>query len=230
MELYEETQQSNRYFKRVMGTGPIAYWPLNEESGATVRSLVSTAQNGTYGGLVTPGAGTSPFGLPCPFFNGAGFANVLTAALIAAFSGATGSLMTWQRVSAVGDWTDGVERRVASFDADANNFTLHRKSAANNRFDWYYRSGGVQNLRGYTPFSSTAWWSMITTWTAGATHVYINGAEDLPAMVPGVWAGALANAIIGAATVVPANPWLGWISDVALWNRVLTGAEAALLG
>lgn len=220
------------FHNKVLATHPVAYWPLTEPVGATTAlSLITTTQNGTYGAGANPGVGTSPHGLPCPFFTGGGAGiDVLTAALTAAFSGSTGSLLTFQRVSGVGEWTDGTERRISNFIADANNFVLHRKSAANNRFDWYYRSNGVQNLRGKTPFSDTAWYSMITTWGGGAVHVYYDGAEDLPSMVPNVWAGVLTVAAIGDADGLGSNPWVGWISDVALWDRALSAAEALQLG
>ena len=98
------------YVSRVLGFGPIAYWPLYESSGTTAACLVNAAQNGTYSADVSlwpPGPGIGD-GNTAPEFDGATeWVNIDTAALVAAFNGAEGSFLIWARVFNVGGTSSG---------------------------------------------------------------------------------------------------------------------------
>jgi len=215
------------YAGKVLSTGPIAYWPLWETSGATAQCLVNSAQNGTYVNA-TVGSGTAPTGLACPWFDGAGDAvDVYSVTLAGAFNVSEGSLALWAKVNAIGVWTDGAVRMPASFGADAiNNFVRFDKNAINNRLDYYYKANGVLEANTVTPITDTAWMHLVITWSVSNDRVcyYQNGASAGACdNTLGAWAGALAAnlCVVGAQTNLGGFSFHGWISDAALWDREL---------
>lgn len=220
------------YSKKVLKTGPIAYWPLWETAGAVARCLVNPAQNGTAVGVTWANDATnSVTGTAAPFFDGANdYVDVLTAALIAAFNGAEGSLMAWAKVNAAGVWTDGANRFTTVLRADNNNRVFMQKAITNNRFRWTRVGGGVVEQQENVAIANTNWMCMAITWSQSADQVraYYNGVQDgLTMTVLGAFAGALAIANIGAETVVPGNVWHGWLQHCVVWNRALTPGEIA---
>ena len=220
------------YADRVLATGPIAYWPLRETSGTVAQCLTNAAMNGTYARNVTDmgtGAGIGD-GNTAPVFNGANdFVNIYSAALAAAFSGASGMLMVWSRVSGAGIWTDGLQHNSAALAADAVDNVYAAKVVANNTLWMRYRANNVSKSVTFLSGGNLAWFQWAITWSAAADQVMIfyNGVQQGATQnALGAWAGALAanQTIIGAANSVPATPWSGTLAHVAVWDAVDTGA------
>jgi len=196
--------------------------------------LVNPAQNGTYSSDVS----TWPIGVgigdgnTAPQFDGvADFCNIYTPALVAAFNGAEGSVLSWQRVANAGVWTDAVDRFIWDLRNGVANQIYAYKTAANNRWDRAYAAGGVNETRTDTPFTSTDWWMQVITWSKSADEVryYCDGAWQETDTVLGVWAGALVatSTIIGARFTTPSGLWDGSIAHVAVWDRALSATEIA---
>ena len=222
------------YNDLIMGTQPIAYWPQSESSGLVARCLVNPAQNGTYNGVTLADDNTGPFGTPAPFYGGLNdYCNILTAALIAAFSGTVGSLMIWSKVFNLGVWTDGATRTALSLFAGGVNFARVDKSAANDTAALTYRAAGVNIFRQINPITSVAWDCYAITWddTIGTDQaiMYRNAVQQGAVGTPiGTWAGNLAaGTLIGAVTAVPVQPYHGWLGPCAIWGRALPPAEIA---
>lgn len=233
----EPLSSGQRYARRILAVAPnnfVGYWPMWELGGAISYDRSPQGNDGAYTGVTLgqPGIGD---GRTCPFFDGAtSYNDIYSVPFAADFNPNTGTVIEWVRVVNVGAWTDGVERRGLTVAVDGNNFVILRKSAAANRLDWYYRSGGVQNLRGRVGLTTTGWICMAMTWNKPADEVraYYNGVQEGATMNGlGVWAGALnANlCVIGAADNTPALVWHGWKAHAALWNAVLTPAQIAEL-
>ena len=219
------------YNDLVMGTRPIAYWPLDESAGTVARCLVNTAQNGTYTGVTLANDNTGPFGTPAPWFDGAtSYTNIYSATLAAAFDGAEGSAMLWIKVHNAGTWTDVTNRRILELQVDATNFVEMVKTNGNNRFDWRTNAGGVAETIINAAANELDWICVGISWSKAADKViaYWNGLQNGAAAAGiGVWAGALAatKCTIGAQNTVPQSPWHGWAGPCAIWDRPLSPAE-----
>ena len=221
------------YVDTVLKTGPIAYWPLDESAGTAARCLVNSAQNGTAVG-VTWADDRGPFDTPAPFFDGTNdYINIYSAALDAAFNGATGSMVVWCRVNGAGVWTDGAIRYVARFRVDGDNQFLEQKAAANNQLVGHGEAGnGTAQI--VAVMSSVAWFHFAITWSDSNNDdefkYYIDGTQEgATSNALNAWAGgALAIAQIGASAAAT-NVWHGWLAHCAVWDRVLTQAEITAL-
>jgi len=217
------------YSDKVLGMGPIAYWPLNELNGTAARCLVNPAQNGTYSSDVSTwpvGAGIGD-GNTSPQFDGANdVIGIGTATFIAAFNYALCTVCGWAKVSAAGIWTDGASRQTIRIWTDAANYLYIRKNSVNNQFIFVRNPGGNE-----TPaYSNTAWfhWAMTVSEVANQTKYYLNGVQQGVTDPAGAWVGApVANTTcIGAARVAgPFEVWSGGLAHVAIFNRVLDISE-----
>ena len=222
------------YMDKVVGLGPIAYWPLNEGSGTNAACLINPSQNGTYTGVTLANDVTGAFGTAAPYFDGANDnLNVDSAALDASFNGATGSFAIWCRVNGAGVWTDGAVRYIARFRVDGGNQFLEQKAAANNQLIGYGEAGnGVAQIS--AAMSPVAWFHFAITWSDSNNDdefkYYIDGTQEgATSNALNAWAGGvLAIAQIGASAAAT-NVWHGWLAHCAVWDRVLTQAEITKL-
>ena len=209
----------------------IGFWPQDELTGTVSRDASPEGNDGVYTGvdLGQPGIGD---GRTAPFFDGTNdFDNVYSAGLAADFSGVTGSMLIWHKVNAAAVWTDGVARYLLQFLVDANNYVLIFKSNANDFITYHYNAGGTLEsaLKGT---SDADWMCLAMTWNAaGDMLAYFNGANTGSPAIAGVWVGvpAVNKSLIGAGTIVPANPAHGWLGPGALWNTELTPGQIAYL-
>ena len=226
-----------RYIDKVLGYGPIAYWPLNEQSGTVARCLVNPAQNGTYArdvSVMTTGAGIGD-GNTAPLFDGTNdYVDIYSATLNAAFSGSEGTLVLWVRVLNVGVWTDGTLRIAARLYVNGTNYAQLARSGVNSTLAYDYTAGGVYDGVALGGLATTTWMQLGVTWSAAADQVraYHNGIQTgATQTVLGAWAGALdaARTIIGAAVTPPAALWSGWLAHCIVWDRALAPAEIAAL-
>jgi hypothetical protein len=222
------------YYQKVLGYGPLVYFPQWEPTGAVSQELVN-GWDGAYVGVTLgqPGIGD---GNTCPWFDGVNdHNNIFTAALQAAFDGSEGTMMIWARVANVGVWTDGIIRDCMALAVDANNNLRMNRTVVNNQLWWNYEAGGVLDVVSLNAVTTLDWMHLAITWSAstpptGEMRAYFNGAQTGVTQVGlGVWAGLLnANeCCIGARTVTPTRLWHGWLAHGAVWTRALAPGEIA---
>lgn len=224
------------YIDKVLGYGPIAYWPLNESSGTVAQCLVNPAQNGTYNSDVSgwpPGTGIGD-GNTAPFFDGANdFINIYSATLAAAFNGAAGTVACWAKVVNVGAWTDTVTRKTVTLRVDGSNFVYcpHKKNTNNTYLAQYNAAGTLEAVQtaGHT---DVTWMHLAMTWDKAAEQMkaFKSGSQEGATQVAlGIWAGALSatQTVIGARNTAISDPWHGWIQHPGVWDTVLTQPQIA---
>lgn len=223
------------YSKRVLDTGPIAFWPLWEASGSVAQDISGKGRDGAYTGPTLGQQGIGD-GNTCPLFDGTNDrTNIHSASFAAAFDGAQGTLAIWARVSGAGVWTDSTERRTISLTADSSNYISLERYTSNNLLLLIYRAGATTKQVAISPISTTDWMSLILTWNKTADQVigYYNGIQHGTIKTGlGTWAGALSSTqcCIGAQSTAADQPWDGWLALVPAWDRALTPAEALSLG
>jgi len=225
----DTARQYVQYHQRVLATNPIAYWMLDEKSGAVAYDWVSGrvvgAANGAHTG-VTLGQDGIGDGCTSPLYNGAnGYTNIQTAALATTFNGSEGTVNIWGRVSAVGVWTDGARRDLFLSRVDANNIVILNKDTVNNQLRWYFASGGAAKSRTRAAMTTTDFFMMSITWSDSGDEVkaYYNGVQEGATFnAVGLWVGAVNNSVIGASDLILSNLWSGTLAHCALWSYPLS--------
>ena len=235
-------QWTPQYYQKVLAMNPIAYWLLDEKSGTVAYDLVSGrvagAQNGTHSGVLLWHNGIGDGRRSAGYDSKASsYTDIYSVALNAAFNGQSGSAMGWFKVASAGVWEDGVSRVMLRVYGDANNYIQFLKSSTNNRFLIQYLAALGVYTTTVNGISSVDWMRFGITWSFASDEVkaYWNGAQvgvtlnGVNAWVPGAPPLNNGNTFIGAATAVPANVFDGDGADVALWDRVLSAEEMAVL-
>lgn len=227
------------YRDRVLATDPIGYWVQDEKGGTVSYDMVTHpnggARNGAYTGVTLAQAGIGD-GRTSALFDGANdFDNIYTASLNTAWNRAEMTVQAWVRVANAGVWTDGTERRVLTMLVDGDNLVQLRRTAVNDQFNWRARGGGNDKSLGDIALPTTDWFSVhITRSEAADTFIaYRNGIQIGATLnAVGVMAGNLNVNVtnIGSNSVVPTNPWDGYIAHCAIWPRAFTPAEVLSLG
>lgn len=226
------------YFNKVLALAPIAYWPMNELSGTAAINYgtLGAGANGVYSGAtLAQVAAPGSIGGLAPLFDGNDdLCNVYSAALNGGFNGNLLTFAIWWKVSAAGDWTDGTNRDVVSFYIDANNYIEMNKGTVNNTFRILMRSGAVQKNIDSTAYANTDWNLLVWTNTDAGDEQkwYMNGLQLGTTQTGiGTWAGNLAAAstALGNSGTGVAKDWKGYLAHAAIWDRILTSTELALL-
>ena len=233
----------------------VGLWPLNEGYGSVAgdlsangndgtivngswgsypdaRCLVNSAQNGTYSG-VTLNNTLGPDGKAgAPFFDGVNdFVNIYSAALDAAFNGATGSLLIWAKVANVGVWTDATTRDAFYLYDDSSNYHVARYTGASAALAWCKAGAGNAQIQ-FTPYTSLEWFPHAITWSDA------NNDDEVKLFIEGIQRGATntglnawsglgldsAKTAIGANGTAAGNVFHGWLADAALFDYVLPPA------
>lgn len=214
------------YIDKVLGYGPVAYYVQGEKTGTVARSYVDPAQNGAYTGVTLGQAGIGD-GNTCPYYDGTNdYTDLSNAAFLAAFSGATGSMLIWFLPDPASH-ADGTNRYLARFEVSVSHFVRCQKLGASSTVQIDYRAGAgtVRTHQIVLAAAPTTFGTVGFTWSTTATVSYYNGAVNNSLGGSGAWAGALATALIGAGSVAPANPYHGHLAHMAIWDRVLSGTD-----
>ena len=213
------------YADKVLGYGPIAYWPLWDTAGAAT-CLVNPLQNGTYNGPILAN-GSGPDGSPCPWFDGANdFVDVFTATLAGVFTGNLNTVCIWSKVNAAGSWTDGVIRELHRFRFTAAGGYLRAfKTNAANALQWTRFDGvGAQNV-GTGGHADTGWMLIAQTLTVAGNQykAFKNAVQENGTQVGlGNMGAALDQAYLGDSTGGGAAPWHGWLAHAMVFPYVLS--------
>jgi len=219
------------YRAKVLATGPIAYWPLNETSGAVATCLVNAAQNGAYTGVTLANVADPTGAGVAPYWDGLNdYCNVYTATLAAALSKTTGTMLLWAKRPNPPGWdlANIADLFRPVFVNTSNTLGISKVNAA---AWWEYMQGATVVRRTDTP-ATDAWLCLACTWSTVADEflAFKNGAQ-VSTTGTGLVApsGALSKAVIGARDTTATRPWQGWIAHVALWNTALAPATIATL-
>ena len=239
--MIDRSRWTVQYMQRVLATDPIGYWMQDEKQGAVSYDMVTArsngARNGTYTGVTLgqPGIGD---GRTSPLFDGAtDYMNGFSASLAASINMSEISIMLWLKMFNVGVWTDGARRDAFGIFINGANY-IYLSNILNNRLEWKYTAGGIQSVV-QVIVAETDWMALFMTasLSAGGTgemmaYRFVNGIGGQVGATQvglGVWAGALPanNPVIGAFSIVPANPTYGYIAHGAIWDRPIMPATAA---
>ena len=226
------------YQELVLSMAPIAYWPMNETSGTTVKNVANgddPALDGTYTNpLLAQTLG--PDGDHALRANGTNtITDIYSSEFNSVFDGNLGSFMGWFRVSSNAIWTDSTVHDGLTIFVDLNNYLLVRDyDSVDNQITVRHRSAGSSNILNYT-MSTTDWYQVVMTWDQANSDVtiYINGQSKTLTTDPpvGVWSGNLdsTRTVVGSAFNSGAFIWNGNYAHIAFWDYVLTAEQAAEL-
>lgn len=236
------------YIDLVNSLSPVAFWPLNETSGATAHCEVDADQDGAFAN-VTLGAKSCPFGeIMAPDFNGStSLVNVYSTALNTSYKAAVNadefSMMAWIRIDEVADWIDLTTGTILHLRTDGTTeYVRVRKGGVGGcPTGCPYVTGllkdGVGNwgtddvvMDDTIPTTPTDWALLVITWSLGDLDVtmYFNGTTQ--SLVDGfdvTFTGNLdsTKACIGAEDTSATNPFKGQLCYVAIFDYKLTAAN-----
>lgn len=153
--------------------------------------------------------------------------NCYSGALNSAFTPTVGSLEMFAKVNAVGVWTDATQRNLVTIGDGTNNRVVLQKTTTNNQLRALYVGGGTNTQVTTTVLAGiTNWFHICMTWdvTGNVLSLYINGVLVGTASTFGTWAANLVSTAcaIGSSGATGSGPWSGWMSQVRLYNAVLT--------
>jgi hypothetical protein len=219
------------YSKKVLGYGPIAYWPMWETSGSISYDISGNGRDGVYTGVTLGQEGIGDR-RTCPLFDGVNdFNDTYSASLAAAFNGAEGTIAIWAKVTNAGIWAGATFRASVTLIADGNNLVILRKdSSPPDSLEWIYIAGGTTKLRAKTGLTTTGWMHLALSWSKSDDEViaYYDGVQEGAVMTGlGTWVGALSSGgtVLGAQSVPSSNTWDGYLAHGAVWDYPLTPAQ-----
>lgn len=226
------------YADKVLSTqraNVLAYWPMSEPSGATAIDASGAGRTGTYNSIVLSQSGIGDGSSAVLFDGSTSYLDVSSTSLAAAFTGGEFTISLWFKVATAGVWTDATNRRLLTFQVDANNRMLLQKTTVNNTLNWFYQAGGTSKSISKVTTTPTGWVHLAVTVTkAGdALIAYYNGVQEGTTQTGlGTFAGSLAattTAIGSGNGNGPTLVWSGPLAHVAVWNVALTAAQIAPL-
>jgi len=228
---FESQLQYSRKVRNIAPANLIAYWPLWEASGSVANDISGNARHGSYTGVTLGEAGIGD-GRTSPYFDGANdYADMFSASLASARSGAECSVLMWAKVANAGTWTDGESRYTFQWSLDLDNYIRMYKSSANGRISFRYKAGGTSESADANLISNTGWALMGMTVSASGdlAQYFWDGVRIGTSAGLGAWAGTAATIVFGASSVAAGSPWHGYLAHCMILNRALTQAEVATL-
>lgn len=222
------------YAQALLATQPaslIAYWPLNEISGAAMVNDApsGSSYNGAYTGVTladTAGPGASMGS--APYFDGVNdYANLYTAALAAAWSMSAGSFSFWFKPRVITPAVAYNLVRAVDGGSDANGINILIETTGT--LTVKSNMGGTNKTITFSPIS-LAWHHCILTWdkTADTVKAALDGGTPSTGTSLGVPAGVLSSTRTALGSEFgnsASNPNDGWMQGVAVWSIALTNAE-----
>lgn len=219
------------YSQKLLGISPanlLAYWKLDETSGATAYDSSGNGRNGTISGATLGAAGIGD-GLTAMSFDGVNdFINIYSASLSGAYMPNSMTILAWCKIpSAV--WSDSAERQLLYFESTWSGNRLGILKQTDNKIYLFTQLGGVLNDTLIRPTSDTAWACVAVTFDSTQKRTYYNGVQITSYNVGTHGANPLALATIGAQSLSGVVPFKGDIAHVAIWNTPLSAAQIATL-
>jgi hypothetical protein len=219
------TSDASGYQKRVLASGPVSYWPLNETSGTTAFDIASGLNPMTYGGTYTLNqAGLRTDGNPSVLFTAAsGDPNNTRAPYSNSLNPPQFTVECWVRPS---NYT--IQYLVSLQDRTTGGrwgYALWKNNAGSGfGMQWGTQGASTGMLNGPTAIVAGQTYHVVGTYDGTAFNLYVNGIlegtsisvyQPASATQPGFTIGSR-----NGWSAAPSN-----IQDVALYSRALTPQE-----
>ena len=226
--------------RSVMPEALYGYWPLDSRDGSTTMLDWSRQANHGTAAAVTLNHGRSAVERKCPLFDGStSYIDVYSSALNTDFGASVGTAMAWFRCLDAGVYGDSTKRRILTIGAHATtNVIILEKTVTANTFDLTYVANSTTDKVSPTIYDpgtyDTKWHQLVLGWditTNNKVYGYVDGELSSTSSTLGTWSGALLSTacVIGSSATTAADVWSGWISDVALWSKLLTADDVKYL-
>jgi hypothetical protein len=220
------------YIDLILASAPLRYWPLDDAAGASSARELVAGDSGSPSNVTFGAAGNPVLGGLAASFNGTtSNINIAAGSLPAAFNDDLYTFVAWAQVASVGVWTDGNAGHVMNVNQNASNRSQMGRSTTNGLFTWDHAGNGVLDRVSESSLAVVTWMFLCSTYsTADNVHrAYRDGVERGTADVAvNAWTGTMAAGQIGRGQSA-STFWNGFISHVAIYNRVLTASEIASL-
>jgi len=204
---------------KVLATTPLAYWPANEGTGLAIADASGNGYHATASGITWAKGG--PGGDWSPVFAGAAYINLLAAGMGAAWPYASGTIMAWAKLT---DWSGATQRYILRGYNDPidSEYRLYKNAANAFRAAYYPPSTpiGINT----TPFAPGDWFPVVYQWDVASGKLWLKLAGGAKVEASGIQAFASDLIYLRAGT-----SWLGSLSDIAVWSRLLTDTELSSL-
>lgn len=216
--------------KELFNSSLVAYWPMNETSGAVAYDISGKVCNGVYANVdLANTTGPTKTRTMAPYFDGANdYCNIYSAPLVANFNGTEGTFLAWARVYDAAVWADATTRRITSLRADASNYVVVTRTAANNNIQTVYNAAGTTRIIN-TTVTAVGWFFIGITWSLSTnrTKSYYNGIQSGVTQTVGAWVNPLINTRtnLGADITTPANVWKGWLAHAMILSQEATPGQ-----
>ena len=222
---------------RIVSGPPIAAWRFRPlPSGVPEELLDATASmSGTYIGAAPQRWKHGPSGLHTFWFDGsANLINLYTSQLNTVLDMTEISVSLWAKVDSLADWTDSTQRYILQLKTDSNNLLEISKSTSNDVIDFDYTANSTADTEAVDTLtameSPTKWMHLGFTIsdTNDEFYSYFNGKQGSKQTGIGTWSGNLSSTdcVVGCDSTTPgATMWLGGISDLIIWDRILSADE-----
>ena len=224
---YLDVLPTSGYAALVAASGPLAFWPLNEVSGATAFDYWS-GYDATYAGGYTLDQATNPLtGVAGAHFDGVS-GNALTP-YSPALNPSVFSAEAWVNPDvAPAATTEFCALSCGQFGTPRSGWLIYQFTGYWN-FRTYYGNGtaAAANVTGITVPAIGSWSHLAVTWDGATARLYVNGvleASQVPATTPNYLPGASGGFCVGS-RADNSFWWSGAASDAVLYNRVLTPLE-----
>lgn len=227
----------------IISTSPVAFWPLDEQSGLTIFDVSGNGHHGVYSGP-TLNATPGPHGSGAPQFDAINDFGKLKAASLSASltNNAEGSMLVFAKVRASSVWTDASERRILVIaSAGQTEMLMLRKNSANHNIQFLRNGGGTVFVSGAVPggVGPTGWFAMAMTWSQpnNRLRAWYSTVGSVPAQFGttqaggSAWVGADVNSdrtCFGTGWTDPPptlESWDGYIGGGAVWSKELDFAS-----
>lgn len=201
-------------------------------SGTVIPAAVDSDHNGTIGGAWDLQNGVGPVaGTLAPYLDGASdYGNII--GIAGDFNGAIGSAFIFWRLTAAGDWSDGVLRELFNHKVNNNNWIRIYKHGTLGLYVYAAIGGVAKQINLGIPADTTAWFMAGVSWqdsaNGNAVKGFLNGAQVGSTQTGfGAWSGTPVIDAIGSATGTSASaPFKGWLDfHVLKFGSVWTPAQ-----
>ncbi|WHP06750.1 LamG domain-containing protein [Acinetobacter corruptisaponis] len=200
------------YIAKILADHPIAYYPMNEESGGFAFDITSNPVNGTIFDCAMGQAALSRRLGKCYYFDGSSRIELGSPSKFSIASSV--SLECWMKPTVLGGNTVQI-----GFNSGLR---MQIGSAANMIFS------GANKLSSSPILTINTLYHIVFTCTASELKIYINGVLA-GSIAGGGWSGigSVANSAIGYAGAGHGEYFTGYMSNIALYNYALTAEQVS---
>lgn len=198
--------------------GASEIYPLTDiASGTAIPAFVNSAHNGTLTGWDLQNGAGPVTGESSPYFDGTNdYGTIIN--LAADFNGAKGSAFIFGRLTAAGDWSDGVLRELFNHKVNNNNWIRIYKHGTLGLYVYAAIGGVAKQVNLGIPAATTDWFMAGVSWqdsaNGDAVKGILNGAQVGSTQTAfGAWSGTPVIDALGSAAGTSASaPFKGWLA------------------